>query len=94
MPAFSLAPISAAVCAPAAIASQIVVRPTPKQAQTIGPALASPSADLPDSSMRRWSSPKLSAANRLLTTFQSPASPAGPMNRQASMRPPSKDAPR
>ena len=55
MPAFSFAPISAAERAPAAMASQIVVRPTPKQAQTIGPALASPSADLPDSSMRRWS---------------------------------------
>ncbi len=53
VPAFSLAPISAAERAPAAIASQMVVRPTPKQAQTIGPALARPSVDLPDSSMRR-----------------------------------------
>ena len=53
VPAFSLAPISAAERAPAAMASQIVVRPTPKQAQTIGPALARPSVDLPDSSMRR-----------------------------------------
>ena len=74
VPALSFAPISAAVRAPAAMASQIVVRPTPKQAQTIGPASPAPSLDLPDSSMRRCSSVSLSAANRLFTTFQSPAS--------------------
>ena len=68
------------------MASQIVVRPTPKQAQTIGPALAIPSIDLPDSSMRRWSSLSTPAANSCLITFQSPASCAGPMNRQASIR--------
>jgi hypothetical protein len=39
--------MAAAEFAPAAMASQIVPRPTPKQAQTIGPALASPSVDLP-----------------------------------------------
>ena len=49
MPAFSFVPISAAVRAPAAMAARIVVRPTPKQAQTIGPALARPSVDFPDS---------------------------------------------
>ena len=37
MPALSLAPISAALRAPLAMASQIEARPTPKQAQTIGP---------------------------------------------------------
>ena len=47
VPAFNLAPISAAVLAPAAMAARIVLRPTPKQAQTTGPALANPSADLP-----------------------------------------------
>src|SRR6478735_1706215 len=94
VPAFSFAPISAAECAPAAMALQMVVRPTPKQAQTIGPALASPSDDLPDNSMRRWSLLSASAANRLFTTFQSPASRAGPMNRQVSMQPPAKDAAR
>ena len=44
VPAFSFAPMSAAERAPAAMVSQIVLRPTPKQAQTIGPALARPSA--------------------------------------------------
>ena len=39
VPAFSLAPISTGVTAPAAIASQIVARPTPKHAQTTGPAI-------------------------------------------------------
>ena len=53
VPALSSAPIAAAEFAPAAMASQIVVRPTPKQAQTIGPALARPSIALPDSSIRR-----------------------------------------
>src|SRR5258708_36244513 len=53
VPAFSRAPISAAPCAPAAIASQMVLRPTPKQAQTMGPVPASPSLERPDSSMRR-----------------------------------------
>ncbi len=53
VPAFSFAPISAAECAPDAMASQMELRPTPKQAQTIGPALARPSDDFPDSSMRR-----------------------------------------
>src|SRR4030088_206555 len=86
VPAFNFAPISAAEPAPAAMASQIVVRPTPKQAQTIGPLLARPSVDLPDSNIRRWSSLSASAANRFLTTPQSPASRAGPMNRQVSMR--------
>ena len=38
VPALSFAPISAAERAPAAMVSQIVVRPTPKQAQTTGPA--------------------------------------------------------
>ena len=57
VPAFSLAPISAGEPAPAAIASQMVVRPTPKQAQTMGPVLANPSVDLPDSSILRASSP-------------------------------------
>ena len=94
VPAFSLAPMSAAERAPAAMVSQMVLRPTPKQAQTIGPALARPSADLPDSSMRRWSVPSVSAANNPFTTFQSPASRAGPMNRQVSMRSPLKDAAR
>src|SRR4051794_10276034 len=37
VPVFSCAPIAAAEPAPAAIASQIVARPTPKQAQTVGP---------------------------------------------------------
>src|SRR3954454_17949698 len=37
VPALSFAPISAAVRAPAAMVSQMVPRPTPKQAQTIGP---------------------------------------------------------
>src|SRR5262249_11326505 len=80
--------------APAPMVSQMVLRPTPKQAQTIGPALARPSADLPDNSMRRWSLPSVSAANNSLTTFQSPASPAGPTNRQVSIRLPSNGAPR
>ena len=53
VPAFNCAPIFEAVAAPAAMASQIVARPTPKQAQTIGPLLANPSIDLPDNSMRR-----------------------------------------
>src|SRR4051812_18179887 len=86
VPAFTSAPIPAPERAPAAIMSQIAVRPTPKQAQTIGPALAEPSADLPESKVRRWSSPSASAANRLLTAFQSQGSRAGPTNRQVSMR--------
>src|SRR5256885_15380910 len=94
VPAFSLAPMSAAERAPAAMVSQMVLRPTPKQAQTIGPALARPSIDLPDSSMRRWSALSVSAANNAFTTFQSPASRAGPMNRQGSIRSPPKDAAR
>src|SRR5260370_23095132 len=94
VPALSFAPISAAARAPAAMVSEIVLRPTPKQAQTIGPALARPSADLPESSMRRWTLLSVSAANSPLTTFQSPASRAGPMNRQDSMRSPAKDAAR
>src|SRR5437764_13330019 len=94
VPAFSLAPISAAERAPPAMVSQMVLRPTPKQAQTIGPALARPSTDLPDSSMRRWSALSVSAANKPFTTFQSPASRAGPMNRQVSIRSPLKDAAR
>src|SRR5258708_1411688 len=92
VPAFNFAPISAAECAPAAMASQMVVRPTPKQAQTIGPALARPSADLPESSMRRWTLLSASAVNRPLTTFQSPASRAGPTNRQVSIRSPANGA--
>ena len=43
-----------------------------------GRCLQVPSADLPDSSRRRWSSLSASAANRFLTTFQSPASPRRP----------------
>lgn len=39
--------------APDAIALQIVVRPTPKHAQTMGPLLFNPSADFPDNSNRR-----------------------------------------
>jgi hypothetical protein len=39
VPAPKLRPIAAAEFAPAAMASQIVARPTPKQTQTIGPAL-------------------------------------------------------
>ena len=53
VPALSFAPISAAVRAPPAMVSQMVPRPTPKQAQTIGPVEAAPSLDLPESSMRR-----------------------------------------
>src|SRR5258708_39854167 len=53
VPAFNCTPIWAADPAPAAMASQIVVRPIPKQAQTIGPALANPSIDFPDSNIRR-----------------------------------------
>jgi hypothetical protein len=53
VPAFTRSPISEAERAPSAIASLIVVRPTPKQAQTMGPALASPSTDFPESSIRR-----------------------------------------
>src|SRR6185437_3695712 len=94
VPAFSLAPISAAVPAPALIASQIVSRPTPKQAHTTGPELATPSADRPDNSVRRWSLLSTSRANRLLATFQSPASRAAPMNRQVAMRSPANEAAR
>ncbi len=47
VPALSFAPISAAVFAPAAIASQIETRPTPKQAQTTGPALTTPFGGTP-----------------------------------------------
>src|SRR5579864_4593841 len=86
VPAFSCAPISAADLAPDAIASQIVVRPTPKQAQTTGPVLARPVPARPDSSMPRSSSPSRSATKRPLMASQSPASRAGPTNRQASMR--------
>jgi hypothetical protein len=53
VPALSCTPMAAAEFAPAAMASQIVARPTPKQAQTIGPVLASPSVDRPDSNIRR-----------------------------------------
>ena len=53
MPALSLAPIKAAVRAPVAMVSQMVPRPTPKQAQTIGPAEVVPSVDLPYNSIRR-----------------------------------------
>ena len=53
VPALSLAPISAALRAPLAMASHIVARPTPKQAQTTGPVLATPSVERPESSMRR-----------------------------------------
>src|SRR5258708_38263024 len=94
VPAFSLAPMSAVERAPATMISQMVLRPTPKQAQTIGPALARPSDDLPDSSRRRCSLLSAPAANRPLTTFQSPASRAGPMNRQVSMLSAAKDAAR
>src|SRR6478736_4056015 len=40
VPAFSFVPIPATERAPAAMVSQMVLRPTPKQAQTIGPASA------------------------------------------------------
>ena len=53
VPALSCAPTAAAEFAPAAMASQIVPRPTPKQAQTIGPVAAAPSPDLPDKSIPR-----------------------------------------
>jgi hypothetical protein len=53
VPALSCAPSAAAEFAPAAMASQIVARPTPKHAQTIGPTEASPSDDRPDSNIRR-----------------------------------------
>src|SRR5581483_12516223 len=94
VPALSLAPIAAALFAPAAMASQIDVRPTPKQAQITGPALTTPSAERPDSNMRRSSSDSSSAANSRFTTSQSPAPCAGPTNRQVSMRSPTKEAAR
>src|SRR5580698_10379373 len=94
VPALSRMPISAAERAPAAIASQIVLRPTPKQAQTTGPVLASPRAGLPDSNIRDWSSVSASAANNSLTTSQSPASRAGPRNRQVSIASPTNDVAR
>src|SRR5271165_4694243 len=94
VPAFSFTPISAAVLAPAAIVSQMVPRPTPKQAQTMGPKLAAPSLERPESSMARASSDSASAAKNCFTTSQSPASCAGPTNRQVSMRSPRKDAAR
>src|SRR5260370_1813361 len=93
VPAFSLAPISAAERAPAAMVSQIVLRPTPKQAQTIGPALARPSADLPESSMRRWTLLSVSAANSPLTPFQSPPSPPPPITTHGSPRSPPNTTP-
>jgi len=49
----SCTPISAADPAPAAMASQIVVWRPRSRRQTIGPALANPSIDLPDSNIRR-----------------------------------------
>src|SRR3954469_4352656 len=94
VPALSFTPISAAVRAPATMVSQMVPRPTPKQAQTTGPVEAAPSLDLPDNSMRRCSSVTWSATNRLFTTSQSPASCAGPTNRQVSMRSPANEAAR
>src|SRR4051812_554276 len=94
VPALSFTPISAAVRAPATMVSQMVPRPTPKQAQTTGPVEAAPSLDLPDNSMRRCSSVTWSATNRLFTISQSPASCAGPTNRQVSMRSPANDAAR
>ena len=83
VPAFSFAPIAAKRARPGTMVSQIVLRPTPSRRRRSARVLARPSAEVPDSSMRRWSLPSASAANRSLTTFQSPASCAGPMNRQA-----------
>ena len=86
VPAFSDAPIAATEHAPPLIASPIVLRPTPKQAQTIGPAPASPSPLRPDSSMRRSSAVTASFSNSALTASHSTASSKAPLNRQSSMR--------
>src|SRR5579872_963799 len=94
VPAFNAAPRSAAERMPPAIASQIVVRPTPKQTQTTGPALGCPDAALPDNSERRWSSPSSAAAKSSFTKLQSAASRAGPRNKQVSSASPANDAAR
>src|SRR5262245_30871841 len=83
VPARSALPMSSTLPAvPDWIASRMVARPTPKQAQTIGPALASPSAERPDSSTRRAASSSVSASNSALTASHCGAAAAGPMNRQ------------
>ena len=86
VPAFSDAPIAGTEQAPALIASPMVLRPTPKHAQTIGPAPASPSPLRPDSSMRRSSAVTVSFSNSALTASHSTASSKAPLNRQSSMR--------
>src|SRR5204863_82728 len=64
VPARSAAPMaSTLVAAPDWKAARIVASPTPKQAQTVGPVLASPSADRPERMIRRASSASVSASN-------------------------------
>ena len=88
MPARSAAPMpSTLVALPDWSASRMVASPTPKQAHTIGPALARPSAEWPDSSTRRAASLSVPASNNVLTASHCGAAAAGPMNRQPSSRP-------
>ncbi len=76
--------------AAAAMVSQMVLRPTPKQAQTIGPVHRSAICRLcPTAACGAGRSLDVSAANNSFTASQSPARPPpGPMNRQVSMRSP------
>jgi len=72
----------------------MVLRPTPKQAQTIGPAEARPSALRPDSSIRRCSCDSAPPANAVFTASQSTMSSAPPTNTHNSMRSPANDTAR
>ena len=65
----------------------MAVNPTPKQAQTIGPGLARPSAERPDRSTRRAASLSVPASNSAFTASHCGAASAGPMNRQPSSFP-------
>ena len=88
VPARSALPMpSTLVAVPAWIASRMVASPTLKQAQTMGPALESPSAERPDNSTRRASSASVSASNSALTASHCGAASAGPMNRQPMSAP-------
>src|SRR2546430_16091114 len=95
VPARSASPIpSTLVAAPAWSAARIAATPTLKQAQMIGPALARPSAERPDSSTRRASSASVSVANSALTASHCGAVSAAPMNKQPVSSPATKDAAR
>ena len=93
VPARSFLPMSATVAAsPLAIASRMAGRPTPKQAQTMGPVSAAPLLLAPDKIMRRSRSSIAPDSKRPRTTSHCGGACAGPTKMQASSRPARKAA--